>query len=191
MESHIKTHMYWFIQRKKNVILHIDTEPVDINAAILNNRTDLRYLRTLHNCLIGKSILYLPVTLCDNASPADVKNDLCEKCQELGLIVSKDTFRNKTSFETWWQSVETLKETSQLVNKSNKEAVNASVFLASIIGFMVGVASFDDVPGFPKNPRFKDVYGNNEKTLRMLLPDHHDLVNFDNDLKFSDMCFIL
>jgi len=163
---------------KYNVILHVDTHPKDINTAIRNNRSYIRYLRTLHQCLVERAIIFLPVILCDESSIDEVSSVRCDSCEELGLVVPKKTFEELSSLENWWITTEeNNKEISEVVNQTNQKGDVTNDLLKSIIGYMIGVTLFD-LPNFNKNPRFKNQSGNKEENLKMLQPEYHDIISY-------------
>jgi len=162
---------------KHNLILHVDTDPTDINAAIINNRTNIRYFRTLHQCLIGKAFLFLPVTLLDVTTNINNAPFSCESCEELGLVVPKVNFEKIPLLHEWWQNIErNNREIRQLVNLSKQRENVKRDFLKSIIGFMIGVTSFN-YPVSTDNPRFKSSLENEDlkNKLTMIHPNAQDI----------------
>jgi len=157
-----------------NVIIHIDTDPADINTAVKNNRMDISYLRTLHRCLVGKAILFVIVSLYDEDTKiAEIAPSLCESCKKLGLVVSNNIFKNLSSLKAWWQSIEEKNEDiRKLVNKSNEETDLTEDLIKSILEFMIGVTTFD-VPSFTKSPRFQNRTIHKDNQLVMLHPECH------------------
>lgn len=119
-----------------NVILHIDTDPTtNINIAIRNNRINIRYLRTLHHCLIGKYLVFIPIIIFDKTKK--IENQICNHCEELQLIVSKYTFTDIDRLQEWWKNTETyVEELIHIERKPNHADDIADEFLNEIDSFL-------------------------------------------------------
>jgi len=127
---------------KHGVIFLIDTDPTDdINTAIRNNRANVRYLLTLHQCLMGKDLTFVPVVLYDNSINQSMDNsisqEVCGYCINLQLIVSRHDFQQLHLLEKWLEGVEThIERMAKLLRKQNQSNDIANTFLNSINSFM-------------------------------------------------------
>jgi len=160
---------------KYNLILHIDTNPTDLNEAIRRNVANIRYLRTMHHCLIGYTFHYCPITLYENDTNIE---SICAKCKGDGLISLKSNFENLSLVQTWWKR--TKEENNNIKeNQSNQNENIMNDLIKSIIGFMIGITSFKGLHT-NNHPRFHLPTKNNIENLTMVHPEQLLLYPFYN-----------
>jgi len=121
---------------KHNTIIHIDTDPtVQINIAIRNNRTNIRYLRTLHQDLIGRFLVFVPITLLQ--INGNESQNLCEHCIDLKLILEKRNLETIDLLEEWWKDIELrIKEIEEVISKPIEMSSISNRILSDINDFM-------------------------------------------------------
>jgi len=152
---------------KHNTIILIDTNPTDINKALINNRTYIRYLRKLHPCLNGRAILFLSVVLWNEKA-------ICDDCEDLELIVSKNKFENPVFLKRWLEETKNkIKDEDDFKDLFNQSSTNKDISVnlkKGILEFVIGVTSFSS-PFSTNNFRYLIEEGNIEINLTMLHPE--------------------
>jgi len=153
---------------KHNTVILIDTNPTDINKALTNNRTYIRYLRKLHPCLNGRAILFLSVVLWEEKT-------ICGSCEELELIVSKMEFEDPTFLKRWLEGTkERISEEEEafedLFSQSNSNDDVSNPLKKGIMEFVLGVTSFNS-PFSTNNLRYAMDEENTQINLTMVYPE--------------------
>lgn len=85
---------------KNNVILYVDTAPIDIKKSMRDNRLNIINFRSANQCLDEIPFIYLPITLCNPKELEILDNILCKKCVDMGLVVSYEKFKDLKSFDS-------------------------------------------------------------------------------------------